>query len=133
MTPQADPIRAATLIFDGFARSVSRYILDPERPIVSDRAVTNDVLTQIDEIQQKLHGLPATPPPSDLENLATQVSRLDSVIKDWLAIESFAKRGPRAQYITSYIGQASSLLTYAAHKSSTRAQASSSHKEQAVF
>lgn len=122
MTPQSDPIRAATIIFDGFAKSIGRYVQDPERPIISDRSMTNEVLSQIDSIQRSLHALQAARPSSgQIVALSTQIGLLDKSVKDWLSLESFVKRDPRARYITSYLGQATSLLTYAAHKANIQA------------
>jgi uncharacterized lipoprotein YddW (UPF0748 family) len=120
MTPQSDPLRAATIIFDSFARSISRYVQDPERPIVSDRASTNDILTQTESIQRILHSLPSNASVPQISAVADAIAALNASVKDWLAIESFAKRAPRANYINSTIDQASSILSYAAHKSKTR-------------
>lgn len=121
MTPQADPIRAATLIFDGFSRSISRYVQDPDRPIVSDRSTTNEILTQTESIQRQLHSFPTNASPEQIGAVATQLNALDLSVKEWLAIETFAKRAPRANYISTYIDQANAILTYAAHKSKMRA------------
>ncbi|MBX9573246.1 MAG: family 10 glycosylhydrolase [Candidatus Obscuribacterales bacterium] len=121
MTPQADPIRAATLIFDGFSRSITRYVQDPERPIVSDRSSTNEILTQTELIQRQLHSFPANATPEQIGAVATQINALDISVKEWLAIENFARRSPRANYISTYIDQANAILTYAAHKSKMRA------------
>ena len=121
MTPQADPIRAATFIFDGFSRSISRYVQDPERPIISDRSATNEILTQTESIQRQLHSFPTNATPEQIGAVATQLNALDRSVKEWLAIETFARRAPRANYISTYIDQANAILTYAAHKSKTRA------------
>ncbi len=124
MTPQSDPLRATTLIFDGFAKMIGRYVQDPERPIVSDRSITNEVLTQTDSIQRSLHTMQAGRPSSaQIASLSKQISALDQSVKEWLSLESFVKRDPRARYITSYLGQATSLLTYAAHKATIQANA----------
>lgn len=121
MTPQSDPVRAATLIFDNFAKSISRYVQDPERPIISDRASTNEILTQTESLQKTLHGMPNNAGAEQLSAIADQLSSLNTSVKDWLAIEAFAKRAPRANYISTTIDQASYILTYAAHKSKMRA------------
>lgn len=121
MTPTSDPVRAATLIFDNFAKGISRYVQDPERPIVSDRASTNEILTQTETLQKILHGMPNNAGADQLSSVADQLASLNTAVKDWLAIESFAKRAPRANYISTTIDQASYILTYAAHKSKMRA------------
>lgn len=117
MTPTSDPLRAATVIFDSFARSISRYIQDPERPIVSDRAATNEIITQTEAIQRTLHGMHADADSTQIAAISTALNNLNTSVKDWLAIESFAKRAPRAKYISTTIDQANYILTYAAHKS----------------
>jgi uncharacterized lipoprotein YddW (UPF0748 family) len=121
MTPQSDPVRAATLIFDNFAKSISRYVQDPERPIISDRSSTNEILTQTEALQKTLHATPNNANADQLSALADQLAYLNTSVKDWLAIESFAKRAPRANYISTTIDQANYILTYAAHKSKMRA------------
>lgn len=121
MTPQSDPLRAATLIFDGFAKSIGRYVQDPERPIISDRALTNEVLAQIDSIQRQLHSMQSgRSTGTQIIALSAQIGSLDKSVRDWLSLESFVKRDPRARYITSYLAQATSLLSYAAHKANTQ-------------
>jgi hypothetical protein len=122
MTPQSNPVRAATIVFDSFARSITRYIQDPERPIISDRASTNDIVTQTETIQQMLHAMPSNANALQIGSISKQISALNVSVKEWLAIESFAKRGPRASYISSTIDQASYILGYAAHKTKMRAQ-----------
>ncbi len=121
MTPQSDPVRAATVVFDNFAHSISRYVQDPERPIVSDRSITNDIFTQTESIQRILHAMPANASAEQIGSISAQISALDATVKNWLAIESFAKRAPRANYINTTIDQAAYILTYAAHKSKMRA------------
>lgn len=128
MTPQSDPVRAATIIFDGFARGINRYVQDPERPIISDRASTNEIITQTESIQKVLHSMPANPNVMQISAVADSISALNASVKEWLAIESFAKRAPRANYISSTIDQASSILNYAVYKSKMRAQVQSSQK-----
>ncbi len=137
MTPTSDPIRAATLIFDSFARSISRYVQDPERPIVSDRASTNEILTQTESIQRTLHAMRPDADATQIASISNSLNALNSSVKDWLAIEAFAKRAPRANYISTTIDQANYILTYAAHKSKMRikstaengAKSSASNKE----
>ena len=119
MTPTSNPVRAATLIFDSFAKSITRYVQDPERPIVSDRASTNDIITQTESIQRTLHSMQSDADSSQIIAISTALNNLNSSVKDWLAIESFAKRGPRARYISTTIDQANYILTYAAHKAKT--------------
>ncbi|MBY0357629.1 MAG: family 10 glycosylhydrolase [Candidatus Obscuribacterales bacterium] len=126
MTPQADPLGAVRLIFDNFAQAVSRYAQDPERPIVSDRANTNEVLNQIESIQKLLHSLPAENKVEDLIAVDSQLSSLENNLTDWLAIDSFVKRAPRALYISSYLKQARAILSYAAHRSKIKAAAAPS-------
>lgn len=114
MTPQSDPIGATRLIFDSFARLISRYVQDPERPIVSDRASTNEVLWQVESIQRQLHALPTNPGVEQISVINRSITVLGKTVNDWLALESFAKRAPRAQYISDYIDQARTILSYAA-------------------
>ncbi|MBX9690291.1 MAG: family 10 glycosylhydrolase [Candidatus Obscuribacterales bacterium] len=128
MTPTSDPVKAATLVFDSFAHSISRYVQDPERPIVSDRASTNEILTQTEAIQRILHSMPTNASAEQLNSISSLLNALNISVKDWLAIESFAKRAPRANYISTTIEQANYILNYAAHKSKMRAQAISGSK-----
>ncbi len=123
MTPTSDPLKAATLVFDSFAHSISRYVQDPERPIVSDRAFTNDILSQTESIQRILHSLNADANPQELASISAALDALDTSVKEWLAIETFAKRAPRANYISTTIDQANYILSYAAHKSRMKAEA----------
>lgn len=116
MTPLADPVRAATLVFDSFAYSIGRYVQDPERPIVSDRASTNEILTQTEAIQRVLHSMPSNADAEQIKNASLLINTLADSVKEWLAIESFAKRAPRANYISATINQASSILNFAAHR-----------------
>jgi uncharacterized lipoprotein YddW (UPF0748 family) len=120
MTPQSNPVRAATIVIDSFARSISRYVQDPERPIIADRALTNDILTQTESIQKILHAMPANASTAQIAAVADLIDSLNTSVKDWLSIETFAKRAPRANYISSTINQASYILGYAAHKSKAR-------------
>lgn len=121
MTPQADPIAAVKLIFDNFARAVGRYATDPERPIVSDRASTNEVLCRIETIQRQLHSMPTNAGGEQITAMSNTINELNSTVADWLATDTFAKRTPRALYITSYLDQARAILSYAAHHSKTKA------------
>lgn len=122
MTPTSNPVRAATLVFDSFAHSISRYVQDPERPIVSDRGMTNDILTQTESIQKLLHSMRSDADAGQITSVSTLITALDASVKEWLAIESFAKRAPRANYINTTIDQAAYILNYAAHKSRMQAQ-----------
>lgn len=120
MTPQADPIRATTLLVDDFVSTVNRYMQDPTKRVISDTASTNEVIQEIDRMQKQAHSLTAQAAPADIDGVKKQVIHLHSLIKDWLRIDAFAQRGFRAQYIISYLGQIESILTYASHKATTQ-------------
>ena len=119
-TPQSDPVRAATIIFDSFAHGISRYVQDPDRPIISDRASTNEILTQTEAIQKILHALPSNAGSNQISAAADLIKALHVSVRDWLSIETFARRAPRANYIISTIDQAGYILSYAAYKSKIR-------------
>jgi uncharacterized lipoprotein YddW (UPF0748 family) len=116
LTPQSEPLRASRILIDDFAAMVDRYLHDPQRHIMSDRASTNDVMAQIDSIQKRLHELKSSSSATDIESVYKDVSALHSQIKEWLRLEAFIQRGFRAQYIVSYLGQVEAILSYAAHK-----------------
>lgn len=120
MTPQADPIRATTLLVDDFVATVNRYMHDPSKRVIADTASTNEVVQEIDKMQKLAHSLSPQAHPDEIEKVKKQVLHLHNLTKDWLRIDAFAQRGFRAQYIISYLGQIESILTYAEHKASTQ-------------
>jgi uncharacterized lipoprotein YddW (UPF0748 family) len=120
MTPQADPLRATTLLVDDFVATVSRYMHDPSKRVISDTASTNEVVQEIDKVQKQAHALGSTASAEDIEKVKQEILHLRSLMKDWLRIDAFAQRGFRAQYMLSYLAQIESILTYAEHKSATQ-------------
>lgn len=122
ITPQADPLKASRLLMDDFAALVNRYLQDPQKHILSDRASTNDVITQIETVQRELHGLRPNASEEELKAVNTHVQALEANIKEWLRIEAFVQRGFRAQYIASYLAQVKAILSYAAHRAKVQHQ-----------
>ncbi len=120
MTPQADPVRAATLLVDDFVATVNRYMHDPKKRVISDTASTNEVADEIDKMRKLVHALGPQASPAEIQNVKEQVIKLHGLTKDWLRIDAFAQRGFRAQYIISYLSQIESILTYAGHKAKTQ-------------
>jgi uncharacterized lipoprotein YddW (UPF0748 family) len=123
LTPQQDPIRASRLLIDDFAALVNRYLQDPQKHILSDRASTNEVITQIENVQRQMHELRPTASAEEITEANRAVGTLQSMIRDWLRIEAFVQRGFRAQYITSYLSQLQAILNYAGHKAKTQTTA----------
>ncbi len=116
LTPQSDPLRASRILIDDFVGLVNRYLHAPQKHILSDQASTNQVLTQIEQMQKYVHQLPANPSVAQIEELRKQVADLHETIKNWLRLEAFIQRGYRAQYIVNYLAQVEAILSYAAHK-----------------
>lgn len=120
MNPQADPIRATTLLVDDFVATVNRYMQDPNKRVISDTASTNEVVEEISKLQKQAHALSPQAMPDEIDKVKQAVLHLHALTKDWLRIDAFAQRGFRAQYIISYLGQIESILTYASHKATTQ-------------
>ena len=121
MTPQADPIKASTLLVDDFVSTVARYLADPKKRVISDTASTNEVVKEIAGVQKAVHSLKSQASAADIDQVKSSVLELRKLMREWLRIDAFAQRGFRAQYMLSYLGQIESILTYAAHKGGTQA------------
>lgn len=132
MTPQSDPIRACTLLVDDFAATVSRYMNDPSKRVISDTATTNEVVREIDNLKKQAHTLNSNAAPADIDKVKNQAKHVHGLAKDWLRIDAFAQRGFRAQYIISYLDQIESILTYASHKAVTQEKQIAHEREQEV-
>ncbi len=122
VTPQSDPLKASRILVDDFAALVNRYLQDPQKHILSDQASTNEVLSQIESLQQQMHGLRSNCSAQEISEVNKQVVTLQNTIKEWLRIEAFVQRGFRAQYITSYLSQVQAILSYAFHRARTQTQ-----------
>jgi uncharacterized lipoprotein YddW (UPF0748 family) len=122
LTPQSQPVRASRLLVDDFAAMVNRYLQDPKKHILSDQASTNEVLTQIMQIQSAMHRISDNASATDLECVSKEIVSLHNMIKEWLRLEAFVQRGFRAQYIANYLSQVEAIMSYAAHKAKTEAQ-----------
>lgn len=120
MNPQANPLRACTLLVDDFVATVTRYMQDPKKRVISDTASTNEVVTEIGRMQKMAHAITGHGEPNEIDALKNEILHLRSLIKDWLRIDAFAQRGFRAQYIVSYLAQIESILSYAKHKAITQ-------------
>jgi uncharacterized lipoprotein YddW (UPF0748 family) len=120
LVPQADPVRACRLLVDDFTALVNRYLQDPAKHIISDRASTNEVLVQMEALRRDIHSLRTPSSADDLDAVHKQVTNLQSLVREWLRIEAFVQRGFRAQYIVSYLQQVDAILAYATHKARTQ-------------
>ncbi len=116
LTPQSQPLKASQILVDEFANLVNRYLQDPQKRILSDQASTNDVLTQIDQLQHSMNALGPAARPDAIEAVQKDVNVLHDTIKNWLRLEAFIQRGFRAQYIVNYLAQVEAMLSYASHK-----------------
>jgi hypothetical protein len=127
LTPQGHPVQASRVLMDDFCSMVNRYLQDPKKHILSDRASTNDILIQIDNIQKELHQLPTDATYDEVTAVIKDVNSLHQATKDWLRLEAFVQRGFRAQYIVSYLSQVEAILSYVAQRSKTQAALVAGH------
>jgi uncharacterized lipoprotein YddW (UPF0748 family) len=116
LTPQSEPFKASRMLVDDFANMVNRYLQDPQKRILSDQASTNDVLTQIEQLQRSIRTLNSKSSEQAIESVNKDVGNLHETVKNWLRLEAFIQRGYRAQYIVNYLGQVEAMLSYASHK-----------------
>jgi hypothetical protein len=116
LTPQSDPLRASQLLLDNFAYLVNRYLQDPHKRILSDQSSTNQVLSELMNLQADMHKLSYQSTAKELDAIVTRVIALHEMVKDWLRLEAFAQRGFRAQYIANYLGQVKAIMSYAAQR-----------------
>lgn len=116
LTPQSEPMRASRMLVDDFANMVNRYLQDPQKRILSDQASTNDVLSQIEQVQREVRTLTPKSSAAQIDAVVSDITNLHESVKNWLRLEAFIQRGYRAQYIVNYLGQVEAILNYASHK-----------------
>lgn len=116
MTPQSEPMRASRMLVDDFANMVNRYLQDPQKRILSDQASTNDVLSQIEQVQREVRTLTPKSSAVQIDAVVQDIGNLHETVKNWLRLEAFIQRGYRAQYIVNYLTQVEAILNYASHK-----------------
>lgn len=128
MTPQANPLKACTILMDRFSEQLNRYIQHPDRPISASRASTNAILLAVETLQKAFHITDSTTSFEQIANLQQQVSDLGIDLKDLLELDIFAQRSNRAKYISSQLGQIEAILAYKQHALSSRTTSSPQQK-----